>query len=203
MANIGIPTNLKTGPSSPPLWSPQPGIRSNNDYDVCLAYDLQAYEEAFDCGDIPRLGGCELPWVTMPSNGRRFRELGSLSFATPPVPIVYDDVTVNPVLQWQVPVGYDGVIDTIIANISGNNNGFIEGSGLIAWRLAANFRYLRDVGNLQFSIGSLLTPIPDTNSGLRVYSGNIITMGASFPLAADGVLSGTIVCATYGWIYPR
>lgn len=201
MAELGIPSNLRVGPSSPPLWSPQPGIRQDNEYDQCLASDLADYEDAFDCGDIPRLGGCELPWVTMPSAGRRFRELASLNFST--ATPVFDGVTVNPVLSWLVPVGYDGVIDTIIANISGSANGFIEGSGQIAWRLAANQRYLRDVGNLQFSIGSLITPIPDTNSGLRVYSGNIVTMGASFSAGASGVLSGVLICAVYGWIYPR
>ena len=201
MAEIRLPSTVKTGPYSPPLWSPHPGVRSNNDWDMCLAEDLADYDAAFDCGDLPRIGGCELPWVTMPSNGRRFRELGSLAVANPAN--VFDGVTVNPVLSWLVPVGYDGIIDTIIANISGNGNGFIEGSGQIAWRIAANQRYLRDVGNIQFSIGSLLTPIPDTNSGLRIYSGNIITLGVSFSAAAQGAISGTIVSATYGWIYPR
>jgi hypothetical protein len=201
MAELRLPSTVKTGPYSPPLWAPQPGIRSNNEYDQCLANDLADYDLAFDCGDLPRIGGCELPWVTMPSNGRRFRELSSLSISNPAN--VFDGVTVNPILQWLVPVGYDGVIDTIIANISGNGNGFNEGSGQIAWRLAANNRYLRDVGNLQFSIGSLITPIPDTNSGLRVYSGNIITMGASFSAAAQGAISGIVIAATYGWIYPR
>lgn len=202
MAQIAITSRVKIGPYSPPLWSPQPGVRSNNEFDQCLAEDKMDYDAAFDCGDLPRLGGCELPWVTMPSNGRRFRELGSLAIATVPAGN-YDGVTLNPVLTWLVPVGYDGVIDTVIANISGASNGFVEGSGQISWRLAANFRYLRDVGNLQFSIGSLLTPIPDTNSGLRVYSGNIITMGVTFSAAALGAISGTIVVATYGWIYPR
>lgn len=201
MAQISIPSTLKVGPSSPPLWSPQPGIRSNNEYDQCLAWDRHDYDLAFDCGDLPHLGGCELPWVTMPSNGRRIRELSSLAVSAPGN--VFDGVTVNPVLSWLVPVGYDGIIDTIIANISGAGNGFIEGSGQISWRLAANKRYLRDVGNIQFSIGSLLTPIPDTNSGLRVYSGNIITMGVTFSAAAFGAISGTIVCATFGWVYPR
>src|ERR1700685_2832167 len=200
MAQLQIPNNLKVGPSIFPLWSPQPGIRQDNEYDQCLAQDLKDYNEAFDCGDIPRLGGCELPWVTMPSNGRRFRETNSLQISAP---IVYDGVTVNPVLSWLVPVGYDGVIDTIVCNILGNSTGFIEGSGMISWRLAANGQYLRDVGNLQFSIGSLITPIPDTNSGLRVYSGNIVTIGVTLPASSQGALNGVIVGATYGWIYPR
>lgn len=202
MAELSIPANLRTGPSSPPLWAPHPGVRANNDYDACLYQDLADYEDAFDCGDLPRLGGCQLPWVTMPSNGRRFRELSSIAIAGIPEGS-YDGVTLIPILSWLVPVGYDGVIDTIIANVSGNNNGFVEGSGQVSWRLAANFRYLRDVGNIQFSLGSLLTPIPDTNSGLRVYSGNIVTMGVTLSAAAFGALTGTIVTATFGWIYPR
>ncbi len=200
MAELRLPPQVKVGPYSPPLYSPQPGIRENNYFDQCLAGDLADYDYAFDCGDIPKLGGCELPWVTMPSNGRRFREIGSYTItgATP-----FDGSTVNNALSWLVPVGYDGVIDTVIANISGVGNGFIEGSGTLSWKLAANRRYLRDMGNLQFSLGSLITPIPDTNSGLRVYSGNNITFGVTFFPAGSGVLSGTIVVATFGWIYPR
>jgi hypothetical protein len=164
-----------------------------------LAQDWEEYDAAFDCGDIPRLGGVELPWITQPPQGRRFRELGSFPIAD----AVYDGATLSTVLQFLVPVGYDGIIDTVIANISGNNNGFIEGSGQISWRLAANKRYLRDVGNLQFSLGSLITPIPDPNSGLRIYSGNIVNFYVTFSAAAVGTLTGTIVCACMGWIYPR
>lgn len=199
MAQLRLPPQVKVGPYSPPLFSPEPGVRNNNYYDQCLADELGDYDYAFDCGDIPRLGGCELPWVTMPTQGRRFREINSLpiTVATP-----FDDTLQN-VLSFLVPVGYDGIIDTVIANISGAGNGFIEGSGTIAWRLAANNRFLRNVGNIQFSLGSLITPIPDPGSGLRIYSGNNITFGAAFSAAGSGVLSGTIICAIMGWIYPR
>ena len=196
-----LPSTVKTGPTVLPLYSPGPGFRTNNEYDQCLAQDWDEYDSAFDCGDIPRLGGCELPWVTMPPQGRRFREIGSFPVSS----AVFDGITLSQVLQFLVPVGYNGVIDTVIANISGAANGFIEGSGQISWRLAANLRYMRDVGNLQFSIGSLNTPIPDTNSGLRIYSGNIIDFFVTFDPSAEGILSTTsvIVCACYGWIYPR
>jgi hypothetical protein len=196
-----LPSTVKTGPTILPLYSPAPGFRTTNDYDLCLAQDWEEYDYAFDCGDLPRLGGCQLPWVTMPPQGRRFRELGSFPVAN----AVFDGVTLSTVLQFQVPVGYDGVIDTVIANVSGADNGFVEGSGTVSWRLAANKRYLRDVGNLQFSLGSLITPIPDTNSGLRIYSGNIVDFFVTFSTTGSGVISpsAVIVCACFGWIYPR
>lgn len=198
---LQLPDTVKIGPYSPPLWSPQPGVRENNYYDQCLAADLADYDSALDCGEIPKLGGYSLPWITMPLAGRRFREIGSFAVAG----AVYDGVTISNVLSFLVPVGYDGVIDTVICGIAGPNTGFIEGSGQITWRLAANQRYLRDVGNLQFSLGSLITPVPDPNSGLRIYSGNNITFGVTFSVAASGVINpaSTIVCSCMGWVYPR
>lgn len=201
MAELRLPQTVKIGPSVLPLYWPAPGFRSNNEYDQCLADELAQYDAAFNCGDLPKLGGCELPWVTMPPQGRRFREIGSFSVAN----AVYDGVTVINALTFLVPVGYDGIITMIVCNISGASNGFAEGSGTISWRLAANDRYLRDVGNIQFQLGSLIQPSQDTGSGLRIYSGNIVTFGASFGVDGNGVLnpSATIVCACYGWIYPR
>lgn len=201
MAELRLPSTLKTGPGSLPLYFPAPGFRTNNEYDQCLAHEKRVYDLAFDCGDIPRLGSTDLPYVTMPPAGRKFREIGSFPVSSG----VFDNVTVSNVLTFLVPVGYDGIITMIVCNVSGQATGFVEGSGTVSWRLAANKRYLRDTGNIQFSLGSLLNPSQDVGNGLRIYSGNIVTFGVTFTAAASGILNpaATIVCACYGWIYPR
>jgi hypothetical protein len=200
MADVRLPPQVKTGPGVLPLYWPQPGFRSNNDYDLCMANDLAEYDNAFDCGQLPKLAGCDLPWVTMPPSGRFIRPTSSL-----PISAALFDGSLQNVLSFLVPVGYDGVITMIVCNVSGANNGFVEGSGTLTWRLAANQRYLRDVGNIKFSLGSLINPDQTSGAGLRIFSGNLITFGVAFDPSGMGVLSPTavIVCSCYGWIYPR
>lgn len=200
MAELRLPSQVKTGPSVLPLNFPAPGFRTNNYYDWCLSLDKQDYDDAFDCGDLPRLSSTDLPYINMPPQGRRFREIGSILVSSG----TFDGVTVTPVLTFLIPVGYDGIITMLVCNVQGQSTGFVEGSGVISWRLSANGRYLRDSGNLQYSLGSLLTPSADVGTGLRVFSGNIVEFGVTFSTGA-GVLNPTanILCACYGWIYPR
>ena len=202
MPNL-IPGSVKTGPDFLPLYGSAPGWHEDNACDRGLAADCDLLTSIFDCGEWPRYGGTKLPWVTMPAAGRRIREIG----AFPVSGATFTDDS-HPVLTFQCPVGYDGVIDTVICGIdpdASGATGFVQGSGALIWRLDANGRYLRDVGNIQFSLGSLEAPTPTTNSGLRIYSGNLLTFSVVFPVSGDGIINpaATIVCAAFGWVYPR
>jgi len=138
------------------------------------------------------------PWVVQPENGRRMRKIGSIAASTVTVG------TLTPVLQFNTPIGYDGVIDTIVCGLmAAGGTGFVEGSGVVVWRLAANQRFLEDMGNVLFSLGSLAIPIPTPGSGLRIYSGNQITFYVD--ITAGGVITptATIVCGVFGWEYSR
>jgi len=182
-----------------------------NAFDDCLVEERQLWNEIMAMGlDIVccprgRAPYTERPWIMIPDSGRRFKQTGY--FSTTNATFNGDEHTVT---QLSVPIGYDGVIDTVICGISANGpTGFVEGSGTLLWRVASDQysqpRYLRDLGNIQSSLGSLLNPTPTINSGWRVYSGNVITFYVVFPTSGSGVISNTatITCSLGGWFYAR
>jgi hypothetical protein len=213
--NVVLPSQVRTYMDVGRLTNrPQP-----NEYDQCLQAEKGMWDQIVSggldqvCCPQGRPPYALKPYIAMPDSGRRFKEVGSVLVGTNP-PLVGD--TLVPVLTFTVPTGYDGVVDTVICNVtpgSSGPSGFIEGSGTIVWRVAADSilfatsgpRYLRDLGNIMFSYGSLTTPIPTTNSSLRLYSGNIVTFYADFFSSGLGVLAtdATVVCGLSGWFYSR
>jgi len=180
-----------------------------NVFDACLAAEKELWNqliaEGLDrvCCPKGRAPYAERPWIFMPDSGRRFNEIGNLLAGSIPFTSVN-----TPVLQFQVPLGYDGVIDTVSCGLTAaSGSGFVEGSGDVVWRLAAdtesNPRYLHDLGNILFSIGSLTIPIPTPNSNLRVYSGDTITFYASIPVTSAVNPAAQVVCSCKGWFYSR
>lgn len=152
------------------------------------------------------------PWVSMPSEGRRFRPIEAAPLTDFQTLGVFNGLD-TVVLQMRVPLGYDGVIHDVVFNFGGS--GFTEGSGDITWRLAADYlpaggvstdvtggRYLRDMGNVTTSIGSLTQPSPVPRGGLRIYSNDLVTALCSISPAAT-VANGNIIVSISGWVYPR
>lgn len=177
-------------------------------FDNCLQSDKELWNaimaEGIDkvCCPKGRAPYSERPWIFQPDSGRPLREIGSKAVAAIPF-----TSTNTVVLQFPIPIGYDGVIDSIVCGLTANGaTGFIEGSGDMVWRLAAitssQPRYLRDMGNILFSQGSLLTPTHTLN-GLRVYSGDLVTFYASIPAISLVNINATVVCGCMGWIYSR
>src|SRR5271166_381594 len=180
-----------------------------NVFDACLQGEKDAWNQIIAlgidrvCCPKGRAPYAERPWIFMPDSGRRFNEIGNLLAGSIPLTSVN-----TPILQFNVPLGYDGVIDTVSCGLTATaGSGFVEGSGDIIWRLAAdtesNPRYLHDLGNIQFSIGSLTIPIPTPNSNLRVYSGDIITFYAAQSPTSAVNPAAQVVCSCKGWFYSR
>jgi len=185
---------------------PQP-----NEYDACLQQEKLMWDMIV-AGGLTQICCPEgrapyylKPYIAMPDSGRRFREINSQLVGTPGA-----NTTVA-LLSFTVPIGYDGVIDTVTCGLtppSGGSTGFVEGSGVIIWRVAANAisqpRYLRNLGNLKFSLGSLQIPVPTPNSSLRIYSGDLVTFYVDF-VSASGVIDpgATVVVSLSGWYYSR
>lgn len=183
-----------------------------NAYDDCLDADYAWWEQFMAAGGLCNQTQRKYkspPWVSMPSEGRRFRPITSTpltSFQTLGVFNGLDTV----VLQMRVPLGYDGVIHDVVFNFGGS--GFAEGSGDITWRLAADYlpvgglatggRYLRDMGNVTTSLGSLTQPSPVPRGGLRIYSQDLVTIYCAIAPAAT-VANGNIIVSIAGWTYPR
>ena len=183
-----------------------------NAYDDCLNAEYVWWERFQAAGGLCNQTQRKYnspPWVSMPSEGRRFRPIESapLTDFGAPGPFTAVDVVV---LQMKVPIGYDGVISDVVCGFSGA--GFVEGSGDITWRLAADYlpvgglqtggRYLRDMGNIQTSLGSLTQPSPVPRGGLRIYSGDEVTFYCNIAVAAV-VANGNILTSIGGWVYPR
>jgi hypothetical protein len=146
--------------------------------------------------------GIDAPWLSMGSDGVRLFEVGSIPIGNPP----YTGLN-QTTLTFNIPEGYDAVIDTVICQVIPGvaGTGFIEGSGAITWRLSANLRYLFDCGKITFSRGSMQNPVATSNSNIRVYSGNHILGSVSIAAAAAGVLApdASVLMAVGGYQYPR
>ena len=175
-----------------------------NHFDACLEQDTAIWYTIACLGGITGL--CrraesvkytdnEPPWIKMPQQGRRFQEINS-------VPLANFVLGVDlPVLTFQVPIGYDGVI-------VGNANrfigvGFAEGSGDIEWRVQLSRRYAPDYGLILTSLGDLTAPVAFSGGGIRISSHQTIRYLARITNAAMLDPNGRVLCAMYGWFYPR
>ena len=185
-------------------------IETANVYDVCLLRDNVMWDTLIGQGGLRKLckGHTEYfqpPWVAMPKEGRRFKPISTLLVSNVVVPYTGNDIAV---LTAQVPLGYDGVISDVVCEIlpgAGGVTGFVEGSGDLTWRLNADGRFLRDMGNVEVSLGSLTSPSPVPRGMLRVYSHDLLTFSVAFAPGADARISGTarVVCSITGWWWPR
>lgn len=179
-----------------------------NEASQCLAQEFSQWKSVLDCGGLQticcpdgRKPYLSPPWISMPKEGRRFKPVGYFAVSNATF-----DGTDTDVLTVEVPVGYDGVItDFYCGIVASSNTGFDEGSGTLTWRLSANGRYLRDLGNIQSTMGSLTSPSPVPRGGLLVHSHNLVKFQVAFAASGMGVinLDARIVCSITGWYWPR
>lgn len=175
--------------------------------DVCLWVERLQWETLVNNGGLKaiccprgRKPYSNRPWIDMPRGGRRFKPISTL-----PVTGLFDGAD-HVVMSERVPLGYDGVIADIVCEVvAPGATGFVEGSGDVTWRLAADNRYLRDQGNLTVTVGSLTTPSSIPRGGLLVYSHNLIQFFVNLAPAAIGNINpnARIVCSITGWWWPR
>lgn len=142
---------------------------------------------------------CDLdppPWREMPEGAERFQQVGSII-----LPAV-ENVD-NLVLRWTVPEGYDGIITTL-SNFF-NGAGFINGSGDLIWRLMFDNQWFKDTDAVDVAVGRPSAPLKLKGAGYRIYSHQTMRFFVSLGTGALGRLdpAGRIVCALFGWIYPR
>ncbi len=135
------------------------------------------------------------PWVKMPQQGKRFSPIGSI-----PLPTTYNtDILV---LSFRVPLGYDGVIKYVVENYTGQ--GFSEGSGDLIWRISLNQRFVKNYGNTNVQLGSLVAGPSIPNSEIILLSNQLVQFWINVAPAAAGDLNGgRILSAAFGWFWPR
>ena len=107
------------------------------------------------------------------------------------------------VIDFRVPVGYDGLI------LQGfnlyNGTGFVQGSGDIFWRIQINHKYfVKDWGNIGFELGDVRDPFPFTDC-LFVTSNQYVTMLVNVPNVSGAIEVGAsrILGALLGYWLPR
>lgn len=175
-----------------------------NPWDDCLFQETDLWWKIQCHGGLAetcrRVGGPRYetpPWVVMPPQGRRFQEINTIVL---PENVATDNVVVT----FRVAVGYDGVIRSLVQRFMGAP-GLVEGSGDLTWRLQLSRRFANDYGAMQTSLGDLTSPGQMTAGGIRIYSNQTIRYLVSLSAAAAGNLdpNGRILCAIFGWVYPR
>ncbi len=101
-------------------------------------------------------------------------------------------------LQFQIPVGYDGVITGFVMNYLGS--GFFEGSGDLIFRVKLSRYFAKDFGNITTSLGTVQTPYP---TQILATSLSTIRILVNAPNGSGSLLPGTpIVVQAHGWWYP-
>ena len=175
-----------------------------NHFDACLHEDTATWYTIQCCGGITGLckradsikyADNEPPWTRMPQQGRRYQEINTVPLAAF---VLGTDLAV---VTFQVPVGYDGVIMGNVNRFIGP--GFAEGSGDIEWRIQLSRRYAPDYGQILTSLGDLQAPSSFSSGGIRIYSHETIRYIARINNFAFLDPNGRVLCALYGWFYPR
>jgi hypothetical protein len=183
-------------------WCPCYSRAPANQFDACLWREQSVWRKIQCMGGVT--DSCRRfdaphylvpPWITMPPQGRRFQEVNTIN-----LPAINTDTAV---LDFRVPLGYDGVINGIVNRVIGP--GFVEGSGDVEWRIRLNLHYLQDYGQIQTSLGDLTNPCSMQGGGIRVKSGQLIRYMVM--ITANGAAhldpNDRILASLSGWYFPR
>lgn len=177
-------------------------VKQPNSATECLYREQGLWKEIAARGGLQGLccptkpkGGAP-PWVAMPSEGRRFQQIGSIV-----LPVVANTDTLVTTLA--VPTGYDGVIVSVVNMFTGT--GFVEGSGDLHYRIQINRRWLKDYGDIQTTMGTVASPCMIYRGGVKLRTQEVVRYWVSVTPAGLGNLlpGGRIVCAFFGWFYPQ
>jgi hypothetical protein len=108
----------------------------------------------------------------------------------------------NVVVSLHVPSGYDGFLTGLFWHYSGT--GFSQGSGDIIWRLQINRRYVKDLGDVPFELGSPVLPLPLTDGQLLLSDWTVSAI-VNVPNLSSMIQVGasTITAGLLGFYWPR
>lgn len=133
------------------------------------------------------------PENQMPINGQRLDQVADIA-----LPAANSTDTL--VLTYRVPQGYDGVILSLVNYWTGT--GFVDGSGDLIWRIQVNENWLKNFGNIRYTLGSLQNRYPLEGAYYRIKAGDLIRYYVRH--RTGSVLSGgNIITGIGGYIYPN
>jgi hypothetical protein len=168
-------------------------------FNKCLQSDLALWRKINACGGLmavcPGTKYQDPPWVKMPPQAKRFSYIEGLPLpGTSGVDVL--------ILSYRVPLGYDGVINFIVQNYTGQ--GFQEGSGDLVWRLQLNERYVKNLGNTNTQIGTLTQGPQSPNAQVIVQSNQLVQYFVNLgPNALANLNGGRVIVSTWGYWWPR
>lgn len=156
------------------------------------------------CCRVPELGAPiwdQPPWEVMPSQGVEYRQIFSLPTANVSPDGGGGYTGLDTILgQWQVPNGYDGVLNQFVCMFTGT--GFEDFSGTITWRVRIGARFAKNLGTVINTFGSYQSAFLVPGYSIRLVSGQTVTLLASIATAAP-VAGGQVTAGVFGWTYPR
>ena len=105
------------------------------------------------------------------------------------------------VLQFEVPTGYFGVLLGYYCQYMGT--GFVQGSGDIIFRLKAGNAWVRNMGDLRFTVGDFSNTFSMPLLTI-MSSDDTLTFQVNVPNTSGLIQVGTsyIMCGLQGWLYP-
>ena len=172
-----------------------------NDFDCCL-YEIERrwrnarFKRSFN---LPHEFRHKTPWdeepFLLPPQAKEFHEVGTV--VTPAA--AAGDVSV---VSFNVPLGYDGILLSVIQFYTGQ--GFSNGGGDILWRVKLNQRYVKNFGSNPFQLGDPKFPFPLTE-GQLLLSGQNVSSIVNVPNTSGMIQVGAsnIVCGLVGFWWPR
>lgn len=177
------------------------GCRPFNRYDYCLSLEQRLWEriKALPPCSVPKEFWSKVPWDedfgSIPALAVPFHRIQTI---VTPAPAAGDTV----VSQLVVPLGYDGIITGVYWRYNGQ--GFIEGSGDIIWRIQVNQRYVKDLSQVLFTLGSPESPMPMTD-GQLLQSRQRVSIIVNVPNLSGMIQVGsaTITGGLFGFYWPK
>lgn len=198
-----LPVALKRiPPASLVPWSP-------NKYDYQLLRDAAVWKYVAShgglksCCRIPELGTPiwdQPPWEVMPSQGIEYKEMNAQPTTAFQSGGAFTGAD-TPILDFRVPIGYDGVLSRFVAETI-DVTGWDEFSGNIIWRVKVGQRYAKNLGNVTNTYGSFQNAFVIPGYSIRLISGQTVTLYANVP-AGSPIAGGSIAAGAFGWFYPR
>jgi len=177
------------------------GCKPLNEFDYCLLREVAKWKRMRPlpvCSvpeDLWTVMPWEPDWGSLPALAVPFRHIQSI---VTPATAAGDQI----VSQLIVPQGYDGILAGVFWKYNGVN--FIEGSGDIFWRIQVNMRFVKDLSNVGFTLGSSVTPMPMTE-GQQLQSRQRISVVVNVPNLSGTIQVGTstITGGLFGFFWPK
>lgn len=150
------------------------------------------------------------PFDVMPPDAIRLNALPSTSTPSPLVPVTISNMVAGaytPIVQYLVPAGFDGVINSTLNKfVIQNGPGLQDGSGMLTWVLQINNYLAINYNNITIQMGDTPTlGVVSHDGGIRIKANDLITFYALVTTAGAAFLdpNGIVLAAFQGWIYPN